>query len=413
MPASPQQVFGTVSSAPDVPDLTPFPRRFPDDLLDCVCAELDHMKSNHPMNVPPTIADKVIQRTLLSIQTINIAGWRAATPYLWRTLRFKREDDYVSFFIPITRLLERTPHIRETARVSQASFLTDPRCDPPNKSYRDDLRRFFRSTRWIRNIVFDSAPPVSLLEEIHLAHTIAVKVLGTACYLGRGMTLHLNGLTGGLTNLRPWAQEFSLLFQLVGDTRPANVEVWYTPIAKDIDSHTFWINLHKILRLATESDQPHLTIHNMMPDRFHYTFYQRLTLRLSSEWVYLRRLANPIEALASVLGEAVSVRICRDHAMTDTSPNAGVIQKRSRLAVWGWLGCPCGCDIVDCPQSDVREIIESISRWALQALRKSSLRAKPRHWMEETIRAFFEEKRLEICGEPCARYKERKRKKER
>jgi hypothetical protein len=33
--------------------------------------------------------------------------------------------------------------------------------------------------------------------------------------------------------------------------------------------------------------------------------------------------------------------------------------------------------------------------------------------MEETIRAFFEEKRLEICGEPCARYKERKRKKER
>jgi hypothetical protein len=411
MPASPQQVFGTVSSAPDVPDLTPFPRRFPDDLLDCLCAELDDMKSNHPMNVPPTTADKVIQRTLLSIQTINIAGWTAATPYLWRTLRFKKKDDYVSFFIPITRLLQRTPHIQETARVSQASSLMDQGCDYSNGDHhRNDLRRFYRSAQWIRNLVFDPAPPLSLREEIDLAHTIAIEVLGTACYFGRGISLHLNGLTSSLSSVLSWDQECGLLARLIGDTRPANVEVWDTPIVENNDSYILWVNLHRILGLPSNSDQPHLTVHNMMPDRFDYLFYQDLTFRLSSEWI---RLANPIEALASVLGEAVSSRICHDHATTDTSPNAGVIRKRSRIAVWGWLGCPCGCDIVSCPESDVRVIIKSISRWALQALRESSLRAMPRHWMEEAIRTFFEEKRLEICGEPCAGYKERERKKER
>lgn len=224
------------------------------------------MKSNHPMSVPPTTADKVIQRILLSIQTINTAGWRAATPCLWRTLRFKREDDYVSFFMPIMRLLERTPHIQEAAKVSQASFLTDQGCVPPNDIHRDDLQRFFRSAQWISDVVFDSAPPPVVRGAIDLAHTIAVEVLGTTCYFGRGISLHLDRLVSDLTDLRPWLQEFSLLLRLIGDTRPANIEVWDTPITKDSDSHIFWINLNKTLYFATKSDQPHLTIHNMMPD---------------------------------------------------------------------------------------------------------------------------------------------------
>lgn len=410
MPAGLAQALDTIGSAHGIPDITPFPRRFPDDLLDCVCAELDRMKSCHPMNVPPTTADNVIQRTLLSIQTINTAGWRAATPFLWRTLRFKKKDDYVSFFIPITRLLQRTPHIQQPARVSQASFLMDQGRDHSNGDHhRNDLRRFFRSAQWIRNLVFDSAPPLNLREEIDLAHTIAVEVLGTACYLGRGISLHVDGLTVGLTDLRPWDPELGLVRRFIGDTRLAKVEAWDPPFTGDVNSHSFWSNLRKILGLASNYAQLPLTIHSTTPGPFRCTLFQDVTVRLGSEWALLSRPADPSEMLASILGNAVSARICHDHEMKDTSPNAVVIREFPRLSIWGWLGCPCGCDKVSCPESDVRVIIKMITRYALQALKRSWLRGMPRHLMKESIRTCFEEKRLEICGEPCARYKERER----
>jgi hypothetical protein len=67
-----------------------------------------------------------LQKTFLAIQRISRAGWKAATPYVWRNLTFTRVDDYLSFFAPITRFSNRTP-VRKTlpAKVRQAASLAN------------------------------------------------------------------------------------------------------------------------------------------------------------------------------------------------------------------------------------------------------------------------------------------------
>jgi hypothetical protein len=81
--------------------LAPFSRPVPDDILLSICAALDGMKESVVYR-ETSDGDRIVQRTLLSLQLVSKAGWRAATPFIWRTLKFKRDEDYISFYDPIT-----------------------------------------------------------------------------------------------------------------------------------------------------------------------------------------------------------------------------------------------------------------------------------------------------------------------
>lgn len=129
--------------------------------------------------IEPTAADGIILRTLLDIQVVSKAGWRAATPFIWEALRFEIEDDYVSFFSPITRLLREARCVTKERTASRVI-----------KMIKDDARRpaevdrFFRYTRWIRTIHIHCAPPLAIQEELSLIGDIAKELVGTSMYLG-------------------------------------------------------------------------------------------------------------------------------------------------------------------------------------------------------------------------------------
>lgn len=58
-------------------------REVPDDIFISICAVL-RAKMGNP--IEPTDSDRLILRTLLNIQVVSKAGWRAATPIIWKNI---------------------------------------------------------------------------------------------------------------------------------------------------------------------------------------------------------------------------------------------------------------------------------------------------------------------------------------
>jgi hypothetical protein len=169
----------------------------------------------------PTAADGIILGTLLDIQVVSKAGWRAATPFIWATLRFGIHDDYVSFFSPITRLLctaRRGTKKRTASRVI--------------KMIKDDARRpgevdrFFRCARWVRTIHIHRAPPLEVQQVLSLIGDIAKELVGTTHYLGEDIDLNFS------KHICPWlmdgfpTDELSRFRLLVNGLLPAEITVF-------------------------------------------------------------------------------------------------------------------------------------------------------------------------------------------
>lgn len=81
------------------------------------------MKADPKEGIQFAPTDEVIQATLLSIQLVSKAGWRAATPHIWRIVTLTWSQNYHSFFAPAIRFIERTPRRSQAARLSRASTL--------------------------------------------------------------------------------------------------------------------------------------------------------------------------------------------------------------------------------------------------------------------------------------------------
>lgn len=363
-----------------------------------VCAELDHMKSRSPVNISPITADKVIQHTLLSIQTINEAGWKAATPYIWRTIRFRRNNDYHSFFAPIRRLLERTASMIRRARLRRAT--------PEART--QDLSRFFRSTGWIRAIVLDAAPTIEVdginevIRDIDLAHEIAVQMLGRPHYLGQGVILHLAGVCEMLGK-GFWASHVKVLRRFIADSQPTKLEVWDPPKDGGGIIRTFWLNVKTIQPASSTTPS---TIHNLHLGQWDELPNGDLTVWLHPEWIGSDEVpgVNPNDSLALSIGEWLHRTICDDFVW-EHIPGA-------TLAIWGWADCPCGCDRGDRPELDLKAMIKTISHYVQSSLETSRLDGLQGPEKDARIKAFFEEERLKIRWKPCAEYEESERQKQ-
>lgn len=121
----------------------PFPRQLPVDILVLICATLHAMMSSPSK---PTKADRLIIKTLLRIQLVSKAAWRAATPFIWEHLRLGCQPYFRSFFSPITRLLEQGQR-RGLFKRSQIVEMVEHDASCP-----DEIHRFFKSCHWIRTI---------------------------------------------------------------------------------------------------------------------------------------------------------------------------------------------------------------------------------------------------------------------
>lgn len=169
--------------------LTPFPRPIPDDILLYVCEVLDGMKESAP-GKRPCAGDKIAQRTLLNIQLTSKAGWRAVTPLIWRTLKFVREDDYMSFLSPFTRLAVETAWMGKVEKRSHLSALASLH----STSRQAAIDRFYQSTGWVRAIFNDSCPPMLIPDELDLLHSLGKAMTGEVReYLSKGIALFLGG----------------------------------------------------------------------------------------------------------------------------------------------------------------------------------------------------------------------------
>lgn len=360
--------------------------RIPDDILPLICAELDNMKSRSPTEIRATPADKVIQRTLLSIQTVSKAGWRAATPYIWHTLRFKNDDDYLSFFAPIRRLLKQTTATDRHSRLHEAtSFLKDD-------SSRQDLHRFFQSVEWIRSIVLDEAPSLELYDDIDLAGRVAVPIFRkTPHFLGEGVTLHLDGVCATMGEADWPAVKIQVLRLFLASSLHGNIEIWNLPGPDDWTLSKFWNNYY-LFRGRLDENSP-LVIHNIRPDRLAdipYSRHRYLTIWLHPDWNQLHpaQTSTGDNPLAWNMGYYIYDVLYSKYDIR-------------RLAVWGWLGCSCLCNASIWPNHNAKGIIGEISDHARAHFERNGTASGAANDM---IKAFLDAGRLVICPTPCTAY---------
>lgn len=344
------------------------------------------MKSRSPTEIRATPADKVIQRTLLSVQTVSKAGWRAATPYIWRTLRFKSEDDYHSFFAPISRLLKQTTAREGFTRRNQATSLIRDGDYLP-----EDLCRFFQSAEWTRSIVFDASPSREHFDHIGLAGDIAMqKFRKRRAYIGKEITVHLDGVCAAMGNTDWPGFDIEPLHCFLRQCKLNTFEIWNPPGFDVWTFSKFWTNYNMLRRKRDEL--PPLVVHDILTGRLGnipYHAHGDLTIWLHPDWKQL-----DAETPAGDLDLAGDVGFYMYHVLSHKYDDR-------RLAVWGWLGCSCLCNASICREHDARGIIGEISDHARANFERNGTASGAANDM---IQAFLDEGRLKICPTPCAAY---------
>lgn len=191
--------------------------------------------------IEPTAADGIILRTLLDIQVVSKAGWRAATPFIWGTLRFEIDYDYVSFFSPITRLLREARCVtKERTACRVIKMIKDDARRPA------DVDRFFGYTRWVRTIHIHRAPPLAIQEELSLIGDIAKELVGTSMYLGEDIDLNLSNDICSLLMHDCLAPKATFRFrQLVKGFLPAEITIVSPPEERVWPSDMSWKNFEE------------------------------------------------------------------------------------------------------------------------------------------------------------------------
>lgn len=226
-------------------------REVPDDIFISICAVL-RAKMGNP--IEPTDSDRLILRTLLNIQVVSKAGWRAATPIIWKNVILTSDKRYTSFFSPITRLLELSRERCFFRRSQILGMIKDDAACPA------ELDRFFTATRWISTIQIHSTPPESIRTELSLMSDLARKRLGTSFYLGEGIKLYFRGCLCSLLVHDEPTDGLAQLYSLVQGAWPAEITFWEPYYRSDCEMT--WRNFEDIGRHCKDAV---LVIPNLAP----------------------------------------------------------------------------------------------------------------------------------------------------
>lgn len=393
------------ASYPDDPPNTPFPRRFPDDILASVCAELRHMKSDSSTRsfIHPTAEDKIVQKTLLSVQLISKSGWRAATPHIWHTIRFTSRDGYYSFFAPITRLMQRTIGGDRGKRFPAGPSLASSSGTASDSAHTDDLYRFFRSSTHIRHVVMSQPLPDSLSKEIYFAHGLGLASFQTPLFLGNGVVWHLHATALARDIKR---NSHDLFRGLAAACEAFRVILWDLPDdeAKRRMSWTdkaFWRNFQ---HGSSVWKQYLLRIRDLRPGVLHGVPFNSMDICIGDMALWTQPGSSAHDRLALDFGPWLLSGLGDRRFRLDQYPYV-----RNQVVISEWLGCPCGCDADSYPATDVKAVIDSIIRAGLDHLAANTALSwigdLPGPSIEERFRIAFKEKC--ICfGRPnlCAAY---------
>lgn len=382
-------------STDDNTPFTPFPRRFPDDLLVFVCAELDNLKMRCMFLFRPLAEFKALQNTLLAIQRTSRAGWKAATPYVWRNLTFTRADDYLSFFAPITRFSNRTP-VRKTlpAKIRQAASLANG-----DEGLPEDLSRFFRATEYIHTIRFEAIPPLSVKNEIALAHGIAVEVLGKPYYLGQAVHLEMDEVCA-IIGAQGHKRDVKMLGSFIVASKPARIDLWNIDASDEEENTRFW-NDFEILN--PKSQNTPLVLHDLISGQLSDIPYKNLTISMSPGWHWMYDEGEASRTLAIDLGIWVYDTVLDEYGSADPTADGDEVQ--AQMTVTGWSGCPCKCDEDMYPLTNTRLVLAQIKQYATNMSRNIILSQGPT--MAERIQIFFNDERLKLTVALCEGYKAR------
>jgi hypothetical protein len=232
--------------------------------------------------VEPLLEDQLIRKTLLSIQLVSRAGWKAATPFLWDNLKLTCDADYISVFAPITRLLHNLPLTTKGGSRSLAVAMVKEDVECPA-----DVERFFKSTRWIRTIHIRSPPPLKVGEELRLAGHLAKAREGTVLYLGNDIDLYLGGDVLSLLINDSYhscdsddeQDTLALLHVVVKDFLPRTITLNDLPVEQDRSRDFWWEGFGGTGRAWT--DIP-MTIYYPGPGQLRYWAHKSTTIFVGS-----------------------------------------------------------------------------------------------------------------------------------
>lgn len=206
------------------------------------------------------------------------------------------------------------------------------------------------------------------------------------------------------TRKESWLEEFEMLRRFISISDPATIELWYLPDAQEPFSRRFWTTFAS---LSADAAKARLVIHDLVTGRFGAAPYRDVTIFLSEGWIISDSNGDAERSLAMELGLWLSNVVHLDSVKLTNNPLNEITSPK--LAIWGLLGCPCGCDAMWCPENDVQVIIKRISRRAKKHLESSSKVFSDQLGLsiDDRIKAIFDANRLEICGEPCDAYEDR------
>lgn len=263
----------------DKASITLTPLQIPDDILGYICEALVGMSRDTAYSQTP-VDDQLIKRTLLNLQTVRKAGWRAATPFIWKTLTFVKEDDYLSFFSPITALIATVPPSPAAERFKHMADLLKSRANRPAP-----MDRFLTSLHWIRSVATTSAPPVGIGDELDFTSQVLLEVQGVELRaFGSGMRLVLGGGLCPPDGSANAAEQIQLLKRFAYNLLPSIIRVFGIPSETPEDTDRFW---DIIRELQEECDYPPelpMAITDLRRGQLRYTANAHVYIDLSDRW---------------------------------------------------------------------------------------------------------------------------------
>jgi hypothetical protein len=363
--------------------------------------------------------------TLLAIQQTSRTGWRAATPFIYRTYTFRNLDD----------------HYRHSDWVFSDEH--------PQKE------RSRVAFNYVKKIDFQRWPPLDLFER----RLERQKQRGKDQVEDLLLKREIRVLNKALEKLRPLKHDAAEVVEEEED-KPYKVEeiLETTPKTETPAEQLLFPNLKhfkigkEALRYLGETEHDitageEQTIAPYSPADDH-NGQARLAKTLDRISTHLPRMLLPLN-MASFAPSMTNVEhLCLDYALPgteamDTDSRQREQSRRNRaatllriafrlgktcqtvlngirhdhdmefhhgfcdrLAAWGWLGCPCGCNSDIYPENNPQVVIDMITRHLKQYAERPRNR-----WLlpsiDGEIRDIFDTKRLEICATTCAAHEAR------
>lgn len=348
-----------LSDPKDKASISLTPLQIPDDILGYICEAL--VGTSWDTAYSQTSVDKqLMKRTLLDLQTVSKAGWKAATPFIWKTLTFVKEDDYLSFFSPITALVATVPPSPATGRFKHMVDLLKSRANRPAP-----MDRFLSSLHWIRSVAITSAPPVEIGDELDFTSQVLLEVQGIELRaFGSGMRLVLGGGLCPPDGSAHASERLQLLQRFTNNLLPSVIGVFDIPSETPEDTDRFW-DIIRELQEQYEYPPPPLAISDLRRGQLRYTANAHVFIDLSdrSFWSNPKSIIDdPDNHIANEIADFVAERMMNDDALF----------YESTLTIKKWLGCPCGCDVHEYAGLEKRTLVEEISEFVMERMDNSN-----------------------------------------